>query len=89
MNKITNLIVENTKYSKEELTGKSQKIEINNLRYFAYHYMKTVKGMSLREIAKQFNRNHPSVFNGLKKFSKLMQEDKEYKEVINSLIIKL
>lgn len=86
---IMELLVDNTRFSEEDFLGRNQKIEISNLRYFMYHYLRENTDLTLRQIGSIFNRPHVSVFNGLNKFSKMMQEDEEYQDTINGLIIKI
>ena len=87
---IINKVSEKFNVSQEDLKSKSRHSRIIQPRFIGMYLARDLAGMTTTDIGKEFgDRDHSTVINACNKIMEDMNNDPEFKELINDLIIEL
>jgi len=87
---IINKVSEKFDVSQEDLKSKSRHSRIIQPRFIGMYLARDLAGMTTTDIGKEFgDRDHSTVINACNKIMEDMNNDPEFKELINDLIIEL
>lgn len=87
---IINKVSEKFGVSQEDLKSKSRHSRIIQPRFIGMYLARDLAGMTTTDIGKEFgDRDHSTVINACNKILEDMNNDPEFKELINDLIIEL
>lgn len=87
---IINKVSEKFDVSLEDLKSKSRHSRIIQPRFIGMYLARELAGMTTTDIGKEFgDRDHSTVINACNKIMEDMNNDPEFKEIINDLIIEL
>jgi chromosomal replication initiator protein len=90
VNDIINKVSEKFDVSREDLKSKSRHSRIIQPRFIGMYLARDLAGMTTTDIGKEFgDRDHSTVINACNKIMEDMNNDPEFKELINDLIIEL
>jgi len=87
---IINKVSEKFNVSPDDLKSKSRQGRIIQPRFIGMYLARDLAGMTTTDIGKEFgDRDHSTVINACNKITEDMNNDPEFKELINDLIIEL
>lgn len=87
---IINKVSEKFNVSSDDLKSKSRQGRIIQPRFIGMYLARDLAGMTTTDIGKEFgDRDHSTVINACNKITEDMNNDPEFKELINDLIIEL
>ena len=90
VNDIINKVSERFDVSREDLKSKSRHSRIIQPRFIGMYLARDLAGMTTTDIGKEFgDRDHSTVINACNKIMEDMNNDPEFKELINDLIVEL
>lgn len=83
--RIINEVAKHFKVAAAEITGTNRRKEIMFPRHIAIYLCKTMLGISLKEIGREFNRDHSTIISSIEKIEKEKETNTEIAQVIYDL----